>query len=166
MDHVIFPMNNLPEFKIQNTRRTTEKGAEYIIFFEYHFPTTFIKYFDIGVINVVEINLENKKSISIFVKEWLREDQVLDAISLCCQKMIENHHFFIDPIIGLLLIEKNRASNPIEVPKPNKRSIEDISMDIKLAEKKLQDALSSEDYIVAARYRDKLIKLNEEKSFT
>lgn len=164
MDNYSFPMSEKPVFKIHNTKRSNEKGAEYILIFQYNFPTTFMKYFDVKMINYVEINLNDKKQIGIFVKDTYTQDQVLESISMCCENFIDSHFLSMDEIVGPVFIEKvyDQPEEPMHVE--GTRSADDIEEDIVVFKDKLKEAVAKEDYMSAAEFRDKLLKLDGEKA--
>lgn len=168
MNKDLSKMNSKSVFKIINTRRYTEKGLEYNVYFKLHFPSTFVKYFDIGLVNSIEIDLHDKKKITLYVAEQQDHNIAVQQISNCCQNLLNNHLYIQDAIIGDSLIEKgsigsgdgfmdHKSFNVV-------RSLDDIENDIFDVTESLEIAVNKENYEKAAKLRDQLQKLNEEKA--
>jgi len=165
MNNDFFSMEKEPNFKIKDTHRYTPKGYEYVLIFKYNFPSSFMKYFNAEIINSIEVNLNDKKQIILFIKEGFSHDQIISNITFCCHELIENHFILNDGIQGPMLVEKVRElSEQIDFKNKIVRDNLEIDEDIRLANKQLLKALDIEDYGKAARFRDKLIKLNGEKT--
>lgn len=176
MSKHIFKMNNKSLFKVNNTKRHTRIGVEYILSFRYMFPSSFMKYFDTEVINCIQVNLNDKKEITLFVNEAHLHNQsyVLHTISVCCEKMMDAHLIIDDAIVGPVLIERITETDfsSMETFKrnlkthANEKSVEDIKQELKILNKRLKKYLSEENYMAAADVRDKINIFNEQKTST
>lgn len=156
-------MDKKPIFQIQATNRFSEKGHEYILYCKHTLPSSFMKYFDIALISFIEINLNNKRQISLFILNNVSQEEVNQKVAKCCEKLLDEHYVFIDEIHGPMLMEK-QTSNPPEQMFQGinflnlrvERSDEEILKDYKI---RLKKAIANEDYMVAAGLRDKIQSL-------
>tara|TARA_A100000172_G_C3044260_1_gene111846 strand:+ start:24370 stop:24834 length:465 start_codon:yes stop_codon:yes gene_type:complete len=147
-------------FRIVNTKRSNEKGQEYLLSSKHIIPTTFFKYLDHLIINVIEMDLNNKKNIKIFVKQGVSEEEAVNRVSDMMLIFMDNHYIQNDPISGPYFIEKVKEE---VYPMPNvnrKKSKSEIKEEISNLETRMNNAVSRENYEEAAKLRDQIEKLN------
>lgn len=147
-------------FKTINTKRSSEKGQEYSLHSDFMMPTTFFKYLDHEIINLVEIDLRNKRQITIHIKQGVSQKEVVDKLSNMLLIFIDNHFVQQDTITGPYFIEKVKEE-VYPMPKGSrKKSKYEIKEEIKSLQIRLDRAVSRENYTEAAKLRDQIQELS------
>jgi len=152
-----------PLINITSTIYTTD-GAEFVLDANFDFPNTTLRYFVDPIIVCVKIDPRNAKTIKVYTHNSYNRIEAGKILKKIAGKFIQSHDFYDNGIGGMLAIENQIMEDNQEIVlKSVAKENQDYKKSLKNYTDLLNAAVAEERYKDAARYRDIIENINEEK---